>query len=87
MIDFVRTRADRDRRVMLLTEASLADNIAAGAPDIDFVGPYNLSLGMKRITLPKILDSLISMTGEVVVDPGIAARVRTPIERMLHLSM
>ena len=38
---------------------------------------------MKRITLPKILHSLETMTTEVTVDPAIAARARRAVERML----
>jgi quinolinate synthase len=41
---------------------------------------------MKRITLPKILHSLQTMTHEVVIEPGIAARARLAVERMLEAS-
>jgi quinolinate synthase len=40
---------------------------------------------MKRITLPKILDSLLNMKEEVVVDPAVAARARRAVERMMYL--
>jgi quinolinate synthase len=40
---------------------------------------------MKRITLPKILDSLLNMKEEVVIDPVIAARARRAVERMVYL--
>jgi quinolinate synthase len=40
---------------------------------------------MKRITLPKILDSLLHLREEVVIDPAIAERARRPIERMVSL--
>jgi quinolinate synthase len=40
---------------------------------------------MKRITLPKILDSLLTMQDEVVVDPLVAAKARRAVERMIHL--
>ena len=40
---------------------------------------------MKRITLPKILDSLVYMQEEVRVDPAIAARARRAVERMVNL--
>jgi quinolinate synthase len=40
---------------------------------------------MKRITLPKILDSLVYMKEEVVIDPMIAAKARRSVERMIHL--
>jgi quinolinate synthase len=40
---------------------------------------------MKRITLPKILDSLLNMREEVVVDPIVAERARRAVERMIYL--
>ena len=40
---------------------------------------------MKRITLPKILDSLLYMTDEVTVDPLIADKARLAVERMINL--
>ena len=41
---------------------------------------------MKRITLPKILDSLFEMKEEVLVDPLMAERAREAVERMVNLS-
>ena len=73
----------RPRRVVLVTECSMSDNVAVEYPDIEFVRPCNLCPHMKRITLPKILHSLESMSVEVTVDPAIAARARASVERML----
>jgi quinolinate synthase len=83
MIDWVRKR--RPRRVVMVTECSMADNVQAELPDIEFVRPCNLCPHMKRITLPKILDSLLGMREEVLVDPTVAARARRAVERMIHL--
>jgi quinolinate synthase len=83
MIDWVRKR--RPRRVVMVTECSMADNVQAELPEIEFVRPCNLCPHMKRITLPKILDSLLHMKEEVVVDPLIAERARRAVERMVHL--
>ena len=83
MIDWVKTR--QPRRVVMVTECSMADNVAAEAPDVEFVRPCNLCPHMKRITLPKILDSLVNMREEVLIDPAIAAKARLPIERMINL--
>jgi quinolinate synthase len=83
MIDWVRNR--RPQRVVMVTECSMADNVQAELPDVEFVRPCNLCPHMKRITLPKILDSLLTMQEEVVVDPFIAARARHAVERMIHL--
>jgi quinolinate synthase len=75
----------RPARVMLLTECSMASNIAAEAPGIAFTAPCNLCPHMKRITLPKILDSLVYLRDEVTVDPLVAARARRAVERMINL--
>jgi quinolinate synthase len=40
---------------------------------------------MKRITLPKILDSLLTLTEEVLVDPAVGVRAKAAVERMIHL--
>ena len=83
MIDYVRQR--KPKRVVMVTECSMADNVAAELPDVEFVRPCNLCPHMKRITLPKIVDSLVNMTEEVVVDPAIAAKARRAVERMIYL--
>jgi quinolinate synthase len=69
----------------MVTECSMADNVQAELPDIEFVRPCNLCPHMKRITLPKILDSLVYLKEEVVIDPTIAARARLSVERMVNL--
>ena len=83
MIDFVKTR--RPPKVLLVTECSMASNVAAEVPEVDFVKPCNLCPHMKRITLPKILDSLLTLTEEVTIDPAIAERARLAVERMIAL--
>jgi quinolinate synthase len=83
MIDWVRDK--RPRRVVMVTECSMADNVQAEMPDVEFVRPCNLCPHMKRITLPKILESLVTMKEEVVIDPAIAASARRAVERMVQL--
>src|SRR5712672_1477334 len=83
MIDWVRKY--RPSRVVMVTECSMADNVQAELPDVEFVRPCNLCPHMKRITLPKILDSLVHMREEVVVDSLIAGKARRAVERMIHL--
>jgi quinolinate synthase len=41
---------------------------------------------MKRITLPKILESLVFLKEEVTVDPGVAERARMSVEHMINLN-
>ncbi len=83
MIDWVRSH--KPKRIVMVTECSMADNVQAELPDVQFVRPCNLCPHMKRITLPKILESLVYMKEEVVIDPAIAARARTSVERMVNL--
>ena len=83
MIDWVKTR--KPARVVMVTECSMASNVSAEVPDVEFVKPCNLCPHMKRITLPKILDSLLNLTEEVTIDPAIADRARASVERMIAL--
>jgi quinolinate synthase len=73
-------------KVLLVTECSMSDNVAVEAPKVNFVRPCNLCPHMKRITLPKILESLVFLKEEVTIQTEIAARARVPIERMINLS-
>lgn len=72
-------------KVLLVTECSMASNIQEQAPGVEFIKPCNLCPHMKRITLPKILDSLLEMKEEVVVDPLMAEKARHAVERMVNL--
>jgi quinolinate synthase len=83
MIDYVGRR--RPKNVVLMTECSMSDNVAVEYPEVSFVRPCNLCPHMKRITLPKILHSLETMTTEVTVEPRIAARARAAVEAMLKV--
>jgi quinolinate synthase len=73
-------------KVLLVTECSMSDNVAVEVPNVNFVRPCNLCPHMKRITLPKILDSLLYLTEEVTVPPEIAERARVAVERMIDLN-
>jgi quinolinate synthase len=84
MIDWV--KKNRPRKVMLVTECSMSSNVAAETPDVEFVTPCNLCPHMKRISLEKILESLVYMRHEVTVDPLVAERARRAVERMVNLT-
>ncbi|MBR0695784.1 quinolinate synthase NadA [Bradyrhizobium lablabi] len=83
MSNFVETK--RPPRVVLLTECSMSDNVAAQHPDVEFVRPCNLCPHMKRITLKNIRHALETNHHEVTIDPAIAGRARRAVERMLAL--
>jgi quinolinate synthase len=75
----------RPRRVVMITECSMSDNVAVEFPDLEFIRPCNLCPHMKRITLPKILRCLQTMQPEVTIEPDIAGKARRSVERMLEL--
>jgi quinolinate synthase len=78
--------ADRQpRRVVLVTECSMSDNVAVQHPNIEFVRPCNLCPHMKRITLGKIRRALEELSPEVTITPDVAALARRAVERMLAL--
>ena len=75
----------RPKQVVLITECSMADNIAAEAPDTEFLRPCNLCPHMKRISLEGIYESLLKEQYEVLVAPDIADRARLAVQRMIDL--
>jgi quinolinate synthase len=76
----------RPRQAMLVTECSMSQNVQADIPDVQFIRPCNFCPHMKMITLPKILNCLLTMEEEVIVDPIVAARARKAVERMINLT-
>src|SRR5207237_7221815 len=80
MINWV--RSNHPKRVVMITECSMADNLQAELPDVGMVRPCDLCPHMKRITLPKILDSLLYLREEATNDPLMAEKERRSVERM-----
>jgi quinolinate synthase len=78
-------KREKPKRVVMVTECSMSDNVAAEVPETEFVRPCNLCPYMKKITLAGIRDSLRDMKHEVLVDPTIAARARVAVARMLEV--
>jgi len=83
MIQWVKT--EQPRQVVMVTECSMSDNVAAESPETEFTQPCNLCPHMKRITLSGIRDSLRDMKHEVIVDPTIAEQASASVERMLEV--
>jgi quinolinate synthase len=75
----------KPRQVVLITECSMADNVAVDAPETEFVRPCNLCPHMKRISLENIYESLLHERYEVTVDPIVADRARLAVQRMIDL--
>ncbi|MDE9451976.1 quinolinate synthase NadA [Aliiroseovarius sp. Z3] len=76
----------KPEKAMLITECSMASNIADELPEVEFVGPCNMCPYMKKITLEKILYSLHTMEGQVEVDPVVAEKARHAVQAMIDMS-
>lgn len=83
MSDYVQRH--KPAKVVLITECSMSDNVAADNPDVDFIKPCNLCPHMKQITLEAIYDALLQMRHEVTVEPELAARAKKAVDAMLAL--
>ncbi len=85
MQNYVQT--ERPTRVLMVTECSLSDNVAADITDVEFIRPCNLCPHMKRITLANIYQALETLEPRVEIDPSVAERARRSVERMLSLGL
>ncbi len=81
MQNYVQT--ERPTRVLMVTECSMSDNVAADMSDVEFIRPCNLCPHMKRITLANIYQALETLEPRVEIDPAVANRARIAVERML----
>jgi len=82
MINWVKTK--KPKNVVMVTECSMSDNVAAETPGVQFLKGCNICPHMKRINLENILWSLHTGNEEVTVDPAIADDARGAVERMIE---
>ncbi len=83
MIKYV--KENQPKKVMMVTECSMSDNIQIDNPNVEFIRPCNLCPHMKRITLPKILDCLKNETNEIVMSEDIIRKARKSVEKMAEI--
>ena len=83
MIDYV--KKNQPKKVMLVTECSMSDNVQADNPNVEFIKPCNLCPYMKKITLQKILDCLENETNEIFIDERMAKAARQSVQRMTEI--
>ncbi|AKS46371.1 quinolinate synthetase [Octadecabacter temperatus] len=77
---------EKPEKAMLITECSMASNIADELPEVDFVGPCNMCPYMKKISLEKILYVLHTMENKVEVDEAVAEGARLAVQKMIDMS-
>jgi quinolinate synthase len=83
MVDYV--NKNKPKKVMLVTECSMSDNVEADNPEVEFVKPCNLCPYMKKINLEKILDCLKNETNEIIINKKISAAARKSVLRMTEI--
>jgi len=84
MIGWVRRH--RPKKVVMVTECSMSDNVASELPETEFLRPCNICPHMKRITLENILWSLHSMREEVTVPEPLIAPAAGAVQAMIDLT-
>ncbi len=83
MINWVKD--NQPKKVLMVTECSMSDNISVENPNVDFVRPCNLCPHMKTINLENILEALWNKKIEIEIDPEIAIRAKQAIVKMIEL--
>ncbi len=83
MINYV--KKNQPKKVMLVTECSMSDNVQADNPKVEFIKPCNLCPYMKKITLQKILYCLENETNEILIDKKISEAARKSVQRMAEI--
>ena len=83
MIKYVKD--NQPKKVMMVTECSMSDNVQVDNPNVEFIRPCNLCPHMKKITLPKVLDCLENETNEIILDQDTIEKARKSVERMAEI--
>jgi len=83
MSDYV--KKNQPKKVMMVTECSMSDNVQVDNPNVQFVKPCNLCPYMKKITLPKILDCLEKENNEIIIPNNLVKKARLSVERMTSI--
>ena len=83
MIKYVKD--NQPKKVMMVTECSMSDNVQIDNPNVQFIKPCNLCPHMKKITLPKVLDCLENETNEILMSGYTIEKARRSVERMTEI--
>ena len=76
---------NQPKKVMMVTECSMSDNVQVENPNVEFIKPCNLCPYMKKITLPKILDCLEKENNEIIIPNNLMDKARQSVERMTSI--
>jgi len=76
---------NQPKKVMLVTECSMSDNVQVDNPNVKFIRPCNLCPYMKTISLPKILECLEKESNEILIPEMIIKKAQRAVERMVAI--
>ena len=83
MSNYVRDK--QPKKVLMVTECSMSDNVAIDNPNVEMIKPCNLCPYMKKITLQGIYNSLTNGTDEVKLTDAVMDKARLSIKRMIEV--
>ena len=83
MSNYVRDK--QPKKVLMVTECSMSDNVAIENPNVEMIKPCNLCPYMKKITLQGIYNSLINGTDEVKLTDAVMDKARLSIKKMIEV--
>ena len=83
MVKYV--KENQPKKVLLVTECTMSDNVQVENPNVQFIKPCNLCPHMKKITLNKIYDCLKNETNEIKIGHNIAEMARKSVLRMAEI--
>ena len=78
-------RDNKPKKVLMVTECSMSDNVAIENPEVEMIKPCNLCPYMKKITLQGIYNSLVKGTEEVKLTEAVMDKARLSIKRMIEV--
>ena len=83
MVKYV--KKNQPKKVLLVTECSMSDNVQVENPNVQFIRPCNLCPHMKRISLNKIFDCLKNESNEIKISHNISEMARKSVQRMAEI--
>ena len=78
-------KKNQPKKVLLVTECSMSDNVQVENPNVQFIRPCNLCPHMKRISLNKIFDCLKNESNEIKISHNISEMARKSVQRMAEI--
>ena len=78
-------KKNQPKKVMMVTECSMSDNVQVENPKVEFIKPCNLCPHMKRITLPKILECLENESNEIIIPNDKIEKARLSVKKMIAI--